>query len=298
MGNLFVKLRERRWENGLAIGINPYKDWEKLYNILSQCHQCWDGDIGEWDASVSPEIQELINEKVANKFIGTLEDRLILDKVLNLSIQSWVIAGNKKMFKTHGILSGMWITNLFNSLINRCYSAGWYFREYTKLYHNSPTVTQFLSDVVDYVQGDDKIVGIRSKDKDKLKSFNALTMENYYVDCGMTFTDGRKGKIDYLGKPLHECVFLKRSFLFHNDLGKMMGPIEIDTITNSIMWYKDDNEEREIMKDKLLVFQREAYLMHPIFREILIGKIKEKIKQDNMQYDLVSDDYLKEAYIS
>jgi len=294
MGNLFVQIKRRKWENGIAIGLNPYKDWPELYRNLSKCKGVWDGDIGEWDASVSPEIQDLLNTKILNKFVGDDKDKEILRKTLELSVRSWVVAGNKLMFKTHGILSGMWITNLFNSIINRCYSAGWYYRQ-TRQLGVEPSVSQFMTEVVDFVQGDDKIVGV----KKNLELLNAITMRNYYVSCGMTFTDGSKGIIDYEYKPIEECVFLKRSFSFNDKIGAVVGPLCIDTLTNTLRWYKDDNDEEDILEDKISVVERETFLHPPYERSKVMDKLKEFVSSNpyNFKYNFKSEDLLLKMFL-
>jgi len=292
MGNLFIKIRKRSWENGVAIGLNPYKDWSTLYKNLSQCDRVWDGDIGEWDASVSPEIQDLLNEKIQRKFVGTIEDRIVLQRILELSVRSWVVAGNKTMYKTHGILSGMWITNLFNSIINRCYTAGWFYRQYYKTYNEEPTVAKFLSTIVDYAQGDDKITGTKFLHS----NFTAKTMRDYYESVGMSFTDGEKGNITFDGKSIFDCSFLKRKFYFHDKLNEMVGYITPETITNTIMWYKNDNDEEEIMQDKVSVFQREAFLMPIEIRQELMTRLLENMTEKGMKYKLLSEEYLMNLY--
>lgn len=292
LGQLFIRLKEEKWINGLAIGLNPYKDWPQLYECLRECIIHWDGDIGEYDASISPQIQQLVNEVTLLKFVGTDYDRKILTRVLALSIQSWVIAGNKLLFKTHGMLSGMWITNLFNSLYNRCYTAGWYYVYTTLKYGHAKSISKFLTEVVDFVQGDDKICGVK-RDIDVL---NAITMRDYYVKCGMTFTDGEKGVIEYVSKPLHECVFLKRKFLFHDELQQIVGPLSLETITNSIRWYKDDNEEEEILKDKFHVYQRELYLHGPE-GDAILEEARKYIKENNIKLNFLTKDYLRKTYL-
>jgi hypothetical protein len=292
MGDLFIKIKEERWNNGVFIGCNPYKDWPKLYEKLSVCKIHWDGDVGEWDASVSPQLQDMLNEKVINKFYGHKDDKLILERILDLSVRSWVVAGNKEYYKTHGILSGMWITNLFNSIINRCYTAGWYYRNYKSKYKKEPSVSKFLMTVVDFTQGDDKINGVKG-DVDVL---NARTMRDYFVSVGMSFTDGEKGEIDFDSKQLEDCVFLKRKFRFHNLLQQIVGPLSIETITNSIRWYKDDNEQEEILKDKCHVFQREMFLHDDIGMEYIEYLFKEA-KEKHFSVDRLSVDYMKKTYL-
>lgn len=294
MGSLFTQIRKKKWDNGIAIGLNPYKDWPELYNRLSRSKGVWDGDIGEWDASVSPEIQDLLNSKVLGKFVGGPVDREILSRILELSVRSWVVAGNKQMFKTHGILSGMWITNLFNSIINRCYTAGWYYREMSKI-KIEPSVSQFMYEVIDYVQGDDKIVGV----KKNLEILNAMTMKDYYVSCGMTFTDGNKGKIDYLSKPISDCIFLKRNFEFNDMIGDIVGALSLETLTNTLRWYKDDNEEEEILRDKLMVVDRELFLHAPYEREQVLTEIDYFMRNNpgKIKYTLKDDSVLLEEYL-
>ena len=203
-----------------------------------------------------------------------------------------VVAGNKLLFKTHGILSGMWITNLFNSIYNRCYTAGWYRRYTTQKYGSPKSITRFMNDVVDFVQGDDKICGA----KNDIDVLNAMTMRDYYISCGMTFTDGEKGVIDYKGKPLFDCVFLKRKFRFHDDLQQIVGPLSLETITNSIRWYRDDNEEEDILKDKFHVYQRELYL-HGYEGLSTIRRAKDYIDKEKINLDLLSIDYLRKTYL-
>lgn len=292
MGNLMKELKKERWNNGLAIGINPYADWPKLYSKFVNCLLCWDADIGEYDASVSPQIQNLLNKVLLKKFVGTDRDRIILTRVLQLVIQSWVVAGNKLFYKTHGVLSGMWITNLFNSIYNRCYTAGWYYRQTVKHSGKANSISKFLNEVVEFVQGDDKICGVKTNPE----WYNAITMRDYFNSCGMTFTDGDKGAIESLGKSIHECTFLKRKFAFHDEIGDIVGPLSLESITNSIRWYKDDNDEKEILKDKYHVYQRELYL-HGKLGEEMMEKAKKFIKDNNLKLESLSKEYLRKTYI-
>lgn len=256
LGNVMMYAREHRHFTGIMIGLNPYAEFDEIRKKLSKSVRVWDGDIGEWDASVSPQIQDMLNEEICKRFDGEIEDRLILERVLQLSVRSWVVAGNKEFFKTHGILSGMWITNLFNSIINRCYTAGWYYRELKKQ-GLQPNINKFFEDVAVYVQGDDQLCGVFPSAHSVL---NASTMCEYYESCGMTYTNGKKGKVDYESLSLEEVVFLKRKFVYHAVLNKYVGALDLETITNSLMWYKDDNDPEVIIRDKMRAAQIELYL--------------------------------------
>lgn len=256
LGEVMMHIRAHRMFSGCMIGVNPYVEFNYMHGVLKKAKYVWDGDIGEYDASVSPEVQDMLNEELIDRFDGEEEDKNVLRRVLELSVRSWVVAGNREYMKTHGILSGMWITNLFNSIINRCYTAGWYYREMVKR-GLRPDINKFFDEVTVYVQGDDQLCAVGHT---AIEELNAVTMAQYYESLGMTYTDGKKGAITRKSMPLEEVSFLKRRFAYHVQLEKVVGILDLETITNSLMWYKDDNDPNEILTNKLRAAQMELYL--------------------------------------
>ena len=74
---------------------------------------------------------------------------------LECLIHSLVIMMDDLYITTHSLASGHFLTAIFNSLINRMYTAGWHYRQ-LKTKGIEPQVYAFLSDVTDSVYGDDK----------------------------------------------------------------------------------------------------------------------------------------------
>jgi len=286
-----MNIQKNKWINYIAIGVNPYKDWYKIYNELVKCDKVWDGDIGEWDASLSSEIQDTINEVVLSKFRGSDKEKEILEFFLEMSVRSWVLMEKEVYYKTHGILSGMWITNLFNSIINRCYSAGMYAREcYAQ--GKEPILMDFTHNLVDFVQGDDKLCGTKP---DLQVKITARIMSDYYESLGMTFTDGRKKKITVDSMNMTEVTFLKRSFRFHKKLGMIVAPLDYKTLTNMVMWYDSKKDEIEVMEGKLSVYQREMYLHEDMYEEYQQYLVDMCAKRGVLLHEL-TENYIQTIY--
>jgi len=291
LGEIMMETIKNRWFTGIAIGVNPYTDWDKIYDKLKRCEKTWDGDVGEWDASVSCEIQDLLNEIILKKFVGNNNDKKILEFILSVVVRSWVLATNELRFKTHGVLSGSWITNLFNSIYNRGYSAGWYCRE-CMLQNIKPNINEFVIEFVDFVQGDDKLCGVN---KNMRPNLTGKSMSNYFYSVGMTFTDGKKKKLEVDTMPLEELSFLKRTFRRHKELG-IVGPLSKETLKNMIMWLPSDKDSNQVMHDKLNVYQREMYLHNEYEEEIKY--IENKCKEKRVPFFKLPNNYLKYLYVN
>jgi len=291
LGGLFMNIANNKWHNYVAIGINPYKDWQQIYDELVKCKYVWDGDVGEWDASLSSEIQHAVNEQVLKKFLGSVKEKAKLEFFLELSIRSWVLMKDKVYLKTHGILSGMWITNLFNSIINRCYTAGLYARmSYRE--GQRPIVMDFVHNFVDFVQGDDKLCGVKPG---LLVQIDGKDMANYFESLGMTYTDGKKRKVTQGSMSLGEVSFLKRKFIYHKRLGRVMGPLDPETLTNMVMWYDNSKDEREVMDGKLNVFQREMFLHEDQYQSEM-SYMQQQLKERRVPYNLLTEEYMVDMY--
>lgn len=274
MGGFFQQIVKDKWFNQIMIGMNPYKDWNILFNAVKDCPVKWDADIGEWDAHQLSALQDCLHNVVLSKFQGSKEDHRILEFLLENSVRSWVLVLNKLVYSTHGMKSGKWITALFNSLYNRGYTACWYYRV-SKQNGHTPTVSEFLSEVKDFVLGDDKLCAITQKLVGYKYPFDAFSMRDFFESIGMTFTDGAKQEL-VNDKPVEQLSFLKRNFRFHTELG-MVGPLSMETIENTVLWVDGTKDEEEVMQGKLAAVQRELYLHENVD---FVDKL-EKYSRDN-----------------
>ena len=95
-----------------------------------------------------------------------------------------------------------------------------------------PVTIRFFSDVTDFVYGDDKLNAVM-KHCDVL---NAVTLRDYFESLGLGFTDASKKPIVEEFQDISEVSFLKRSFRYHDLLGKIVCPLELDVLQSGLSW--------------------------------------------------------------
>lgn len=269
IGNLMKHIRKNMWVNGIAIGMNPYKDWDRLYTMLTECSVVFDIDFGKWDGKVHPLLQDSVNEVVLNRYKG--KNKKLFEVILNSIVRGYVLVADKLYATTHSLPSGTWVTTLFNSFMNKMVSAMSFYRSYKKDKGCEPSVKQFY-ELVDFCMGDDKLCGARKRNE---KYFNALTVQDVASDLGMDCTDGNKNKIDKPGVDIRNLVFLKRNFSYHPILKRVMCPLSKETILNTLQWYDKTKDLDVVMNGKIISVQIEAYIHSPKFKDELFRVCKE-----------------------
>jgi len=294
LGNLFKYLKNNMWDNGIAIGMNPYLDFEKLFQKLKATGITFDGDFGSYDGSAPAQLQDLIAEVVLENFDGNNEDKQVLAVLLNSMIRSWVLTREKLTLSTHSMPSGCWVTALFNSLLNRALTA-LCLSMFSKL---PPSVADFLS-IVDFVLGDDKIVGVPHR---LSQVVNAITMRKVAESLGMTYTDALKGEIVEAGKPLNQCQFLKRSFSYNVELNKVVGVLDMNTILETLKYYSKAKVYEEVMSGKMTAVQFELFLYGnagiPLVEKIMSLAEKEGIQFQRFPAHVITKTMLdRDAYL-
>lgn len=273
LGNLMKHIVEQRWTNGICIGFNPYADFDRLYDELRSL-KCFDGDFGNWDGGCNPLIQDMINRVVFNRYRG--ENGEMLKVVMNSLVRTPVLVKEELFVTTHSMPSGAWVTALFNSLINRALTAICYY-ENCVIQKRKPQVLECLT-IRDFVIGDDKLVGVP---RNLENIVNAYTMKDLAESLNMRYTDGTKGEITSAFKPLKECVFVKRNFRFHKEMGKIVGALSLQTLFNTMLWKDDTKDEREVMDGKFTILQFESFLHE---RTDLVAKVKKEYERLHLRF--------------
>jgi hypothetical protein len=260
IGNLSVHINKNRWLNGISIGMNPYTDWDNFYNLLAHVVNSdgivFDGDFGSYDGSAPPRLQDAIMEVVLNRFRGSEEEKKIFSVLLESIIRSYVLVKEELYMTTHSLPSGCWVTALFNSFLNRMITAICLYRHYKLEHKTSPSVSDWQS-ILDFVLGDDKVVGANKEMKNYV---NAITMKATAESFGMTYTDALKGEITEPSKPLMHIQFLKRMFVFNRDLQKVVGVLDFNTIIQSLRYIDRTKNYDEVIQGKLTAAQFELML--------------------------------------
>lgn len=186
--------------------------------------------------------------------------------------------------------SGSFLTAIFNSIINKFYTAMWYYR-YCKKNNVEPTVKDFWQTIIDYVYGDDKLNGIK-----KYANFlNALTLREFCVSIGMNLTSSDKSAITRPFENIDDVTFLKRSFRYHNKLGKIVCPLDLRTLFSGLSFVDAGKDVELVMDAKVGNFQREIYLHTD--RDYLLSDFKNRLAQFPLsQHRILTESYLLELY--
>jgi len=233
------------------IGCNPITAWPLMTKQLSMGN-IFAGDIGKWDGAMLPSVQNQLNEVIISKYTG--EHKEMLHCILSNLKNSIVLVKGKMYVMTHSMPSGSFLTAFYNSLINRFYTAMWYRR----CTGDTASVGLFNKQVTDYVYGDDKVVGVSINRPD----LNALTMRDFFESIGMKFTDANKLPVNQPYQALSEISFLKRDFVYHDVLARIVCPLSLRTLFNTISWVDNKKELSVVMEGKIESIYRELYL-HP-----------------------------------
>lgn len=274
-------MRNRKF-NKIMVGCNPIKEWGEIYESM-RSGKVFAGDIKNWDGSMNAEIQQLVAQKLV-KNCKTEHLNLVTALVSTLT-NSLVVIGRDTFLTTHSMPSGSYLTAIMNSLVNKLYTAIWYFRNVQK-----PSVFDYWDSVDDFVYGDDKLNVIRRHHQ----SLNAVSMKEFFESVNMGFTDSLKKDIVEPFQTIEEVTFLKRSFRYHNLLGKIVCPLELRVIQNTLSYYDCSKDQSLVVKDKINAAQREFYL-HPE-RDVIMSDFYSRLDSFKIPYCKLSKEYLLTVY--
>lgn len=290
-GDLVSKIIRSRDFHGIALGVNPIIEWPKYYTKLLRCGgKHWASDVKKWDGSMLSQVQQIVNDVVLEKYQG--KRRVLLSFYLSSLIYCLVGMNDDLYMTNHSFPSGSFWTALFNSLVNKAYTAMWYFRV-KKAQGLEPKVSGFFSEVFDVVLGDDKLIGVYSSDS----NLNALTMNDFFVSIGLDTTTARKTPITEKYDKMEELTFLKRGFEYHPILRKIVCPLDIKTIVSTIQWYDTKKEYDDVVRDKLHCFQREAFLHWNSYYD-LVYTLSEECRKRGVALEVLPLEYLTHLYLN
>jgi len=275
-GNLAKHFKKNMWKNGMAIGLNPYKDWDRLARLLLTYALLFDIDFSKWDGSMPALLQLVINDLILKYYKG--KHRKVLEVILNSIVKGYVLVGDALWSTTHGMPSGTWLTLIINSLVNKMISAMALYRSMKKVGRKA-TIKDF-SRLLDWTCGDDKLCGAPQGYE---QYFNAFTVQEIAMDLGMTCTDGQKNEIKEPGVPFEKIVFLKRNFRNRN--GKYVGTLDKTTILNTLQYFDRTKDYDVVMLGKSVAMQIEAELHGTPFRIRLLNLINSVIPT-NVEFSL------------
>jgi hypothetical protein len=254
LGDMVQKLMEQRDFNGIMVGMNPFIEWHNLATKLST-KRIFAADVKLWDGGMLVQAQRAVADVLLSKFKGTNGEKTALSIILESLIHSLLLVQDDLFLTTHSLPSGHFLTAIFNSLVNRFYTAMWYHRCLRSV--NRPIdISVYFIDVLDFVYGDDKVVGV-ANNTDVL---TARTMRDFFESIGLGLTTSDKKTIDFDFQSLDDIDFLKRRFVFHPKLQKYMCPLDLRTLQSGLSFVASDKDMNLVISEKINNCQREYYL--------------------------------------
>jgi hypothetical protein len=295
-GNFVSNVIATRSMHEIMIGCNPIKEWPLMYEKLVSSQGVFAGDIKGWDGNMLGQVQRRVTDLMKEAYQGP--DRKVMETLLETLVHSFVIVKDDLYLTTHSMPSGSFLTAIFNSIVNKYYTARWYFdcldrvapMRFPSDKRITPTVMGFWSDVVDFVYGDDKLNAINAH----THVLNAITMRDFFQQLGMDLTDSMKKPIQTPFQKLSEVTFLKRSFVYHNYLGKIVCPLDLMTLQSGLSYVDYTKVVSQVMGDKISTYQREIYL-HPN-REELLDDFTSRMKERSYPFKRLDYFYLYYLY--
>jgi len=241
---LFQLMYTERLKFEFAIGINVASiEWQNAYNYLAEygTQRMICGDFGNFDRSQSARIIYL-SGWICNMlcFMGsafTGVDRKRMERfVYDVMFTVWCICGVIVTF--FGVLpSGFAATVIFNCLCNCIYMRYVFFYLHPQHDENATDeeilsiIRQFKKTVRLLVYGDDNIMSVREGNE----WFNHTDVARILDSVGIKYTMADK---DAESKPyidISECTFLKRAFVYNEDIGALVAPLELESIRKMLM---------------------------------------------------------------
>jgi len=285
-GNMVEHILENRNFNNIMVGCNPYTDWVDVYNKMLLYDHVWDGDIKSFDGNMLSQVQHVVTDVMLHRYKGKYPK--VLEFYLQNMITTPVVINDDVVVTTHSMPSGSFLTAIFNSLVNRAYTAMWYYRNV-----NKPTLSNFTANVLDFVYGDDKIVGVKN-----LPSLNAINMAEFFESIGMGFTDSNKNKITQPYMDIKDITFLKRAFVYHPKLEKIMCPLDLKTLLSTISYVNTSSDIDQVLQDKLHMLQREGFLHENIVYKFIVDTLEAECRNRAIPFSRLSEEYLLALYSS
>lgn len=263
-GKLIPHFKSQMHHTGISVGFNPYKDFDIIAKKLLKCEVTGDIDFAEWDGSIMATFMDLICDVFLKYYKG--DNEKVLRYLFITMSRSFVLCGDELWATTHGLPSGTWLTLLINCLLNKCLTA-------LVIYRNKQgaSVDDFY-DVVDYVMGDDKLIGASGHMKNV---FNLHTINDVASSLGMKCTNGDKSPISRISQPFDKLTFVKRSFYFHPKLGRYVGALSRETLYNTLRYYDSDKDYDVVMQGKAVAVQIEAWLHGDTIYDMFYETIEE-----------------------
>ncbi|UVF62132.1 MAG: ORF1 [Bat faecal associated dicistrovirus 1] len=237
--------------NGIAVGTNPYsEDWDQIVRQISiKGRKVLAGDFSNYDGSLNTQVLWIVYNVIENFY--KMNDPNYSDDHAKIRYSLWLhiinsvhIYGDNVYQWTHSQPSG----NPFTVIINSIYNLAILVIAYLDTIDNSKldkhdksklfNTFSFDKNISPIVYGDDNILNI----SDNISSiFNQETLTSSLAKLGHTYTEETKDGKMHLYRSLSEISFLKRKFVFDENVYHYVAPLDISVIYEMLNWVRGNS---------------------------------------------------------
>jgi len=302
-GPMYKILTKNVPRNSTLIGVNPVKDWDEMvksFRDFGGKDRHGAGDYTAWDKNLSSilfdELYEIMEYAFGDQGLyGTTEEAKYYARVrkslMDSSTESVHIRGEIVEMWEGSWASGNYLTAGGNSLLNQML----FMYIYTKnlcinnglrkeQYHGAAET--YFDNVYARFMGDDNRFAVRKG----FEWFNMKLLEKELAALGMIYTSTSKDDIEFELQDIAEMNILKRYDVYNEELGRWVGALDINTLTD-MMWYTVNGKNEEVLSQRADVFARELSLWgKEKFEELFPAMLKhcgDKIRIPWTNYDQV-----------
>jgi hypothetical protein len=298
-----IQLNQEKFESAPGI-ISQSPQWTKLYNYLTKFgkDRIIAGDYRAFDKTMPPAFIlaafKIIKRLCAASGNYTEDDLSVIDGIAQ-DVAFPMVDYNGDLVEFFGSNpSGHPLTVIINGFVNALYM-----RYAFVVLNPEHTCKDFKEFVALMTYGDDNIMSVSKK----AEWYNHTTISEVFAHMGITYTmaDKEAASIPYID--IADASFLKRSWVFNDELGYYLAPIDLESTEKSLMvWTRSKSVGKEEQMISIIgsairdyFFQGKEFF--EVKRDLLIEMVDELDLKEWVQestfptWSQLVDDYLSGA---
>ncbi|APG79029.1 hypothetical protein 1 [Changjiang picorna-like virus 13] len=243
-GDFIRSICQNKIQNGIAVGINPFSEWDTLVAYLNDTpsKKFTAGDYSKFDARIPVSIAYAVLDIVEQFYYNSTDEDRKIRQILWLEIVNSMHISQGVIYEfCGGNPSGQPMTSIFNSIANLEMLAYVGLNNYIR-YSSEFDFADVFRRTKFSVFGDDNVIAYEPSDKD---IFGQRNLEKHaFEDLGMTYTNESKNDDLVEDRNITEVSFLKRGF--RKDHGIWMCPLQEDVLKETLSWERQGSTETEM----------------------------------------------------
>lgn len=234
--------------NCSMVGINPAGDsWNLVAHRLKSIgggQYCGSGDFAGFDGHQ--------DKRVLREALYVMRDMYGEDGFR--TARNTIIDSVTESFHVFGPIFEQWHSNLASGFpgttdTNCITNIMMHIYHYVEINGGSYTfIPKFWNEVALQVLGDDNLFSVSERIKDL---YTEATFAETAKIFGHVYTSADKTEPHRENTPLENHTILKRSFFKHPDLGKYVGPLDLPTAIERVLWTKKDKLYHQVARNNL-----------------------------------------------